>query len=759
MEKVKVVLLVILLCSLQGLSAQHTVSGKVESEDGKSLPDVSVFFMVQDTLVAGTVSDAKGNFRIKDLPGNEYSIRYVLLGYKVKQQQVTIAGDSRLETVQLEEDPVALGEVVVDANRSDVVKMEAGRMTFFLSDKKKNVQTIYEVLTEIPVLISNVSNRTVKLADGSSPIILINGVKRDLDLALLDPRMVEAVEVIDNPSARYRGEYGDIKVLNLKVKRSDNLLTFDWFTKQALHGKFGIYQPTFGLEKEKFSFSLSLQDWYSGNKKTEFDNWTNTGNMERNMSGSRQAKQNSLYIGGNGDWVISDKDYLSYGAIFITNPGSSTSTEDGFVALAGDRSPLSVLSESKSTYVTGNYNVFYRRTFSSLQHYEVTAVFGHHKAGPEGWREEKSDFYSYRNRIDMDNVKQYAQAEMNYDFVALDKWAMNIGSNTYFQNISLRESDISFPYKETREYLYGDIRNKNQSKFSYMFSLGLDMVFRNAGHVKKNYVTVLPSLSLSYKLSNKSSIRLNANRTRVSPSLDCLNPYVTTTDSLAIQVGNPYLKPSVSNFINLSYSLNGKWIFFMPEISYNYRQDNVIPVGELEGDVYKSTYTNGDHSHFIRLGVTMGIRLGNFGNLNITPSVYKTKWAEKMSYDGKTWGINANAYLYYKKVYFNGYMHYSRYDYTRTTRSANSPMVEMMLGWQLPKNWQVHFSIRDNSKSMKMWQKDGHYRSYMKSYAKHESWTPMLGFSYTFRNNKSFKQRQKTYKRGDDQDSFNVNVK
>ena len=68
--------------------------------------------------------------------------------------------------------------------------------------------------------------------------------------------------------------------------------------------------------------------------------------------------------------------------------------------------------------------------------------------------------------------------------------AFNFGSKTYYQDISINDAEGKFPYKEAREYIYGDIKNVNNSKFSYMFSLGLDMVFRNSNKVHENYINV-----------------------------------------------------------------------------------------------------------------------------------------------------------------------------------------------------------------------------------------------------------------------------
>ncbi|MGM9759941.1 MAG: outer membrane beta-barrel protein [Parabacteroides sp.] len=750
-----------LFLSLCSLRAQYTVSGRVEDTAGKGLPNATVLFSIRDTLAAATVTDRKGEFRLQKLPAGVYTVRYSMLGYRSLSRQETVRSDSRLDPVRLEEDPVTLQEVTVDAERDRIVRMEAGSSSFFISEQmKKKARTLFEALQEVPLLSVDLGNRIIRMTDGTTPIILINGVRRDNVLESLDPKNIESVEVIENPSARYRSEEGNVKVLNLHMRRDiERVQSVNLFTKQMLDGQFGVYQASYGMEQERLSIFLTAQDWYTHRIRSDVDNRTSTGTFTRELSGTSRSGSNSLYVGGNGDWVISGWDYLSYGFGFVTNPSSSEEQEGGRTTEGELLSTLSLSAESKSSYVTGNYNVYYRHTFTPERHLEVTGVFGHYNSGPEGWRREESGLYAYRTYIDMDNRKQYAKVEANYDFSVADLLSVNIGSNTYYQHISLRDLEESFPYEETREYLYADLRNRRQGRFGYMLSLGLDLVFRNSGHVRTDYVTLLPSLSLSYKLHEQGSLRLNLNRSRIPPSIERLNPRVATTDSLCVTVGNPYLKPTVSNYAELFYSLNLKRMFLSPRVSYSYNQDNVIPVGELEGNVYRNSYVNGDHSQYVSLGMTVGLRLGQFGNINVTPGWQKTAYHEPMSFDGKSWNLNANVYLSYKKVYFYGNVYYVRYSYTRTTRMTHSPMVEMNFSWNLPKGWTLNLGMRDNAKSSRMWQRDGDYTAYSRSYVKDWSWTPMAGFSYNFRSKSQLKQREKRYQRGDDTDEFSIKVK
>ena len=476
-----------LFIGLVHTEAQHTVQGLILDSTGKGLHNATVLFMSKDTLAGATVTNNKRAFILRELPSGDYTLVCSMLGYKQVERKTSVSANLLLPAIYLEENPVTLQDVTVQADRSRIVQTTAGSNTFFISEPMKSkARSIFEALQEVPLLSVDIANRSIKTLDGKDPLILINGVKRDDVLLALDPENIEAVEVIENPSARYLGEEGGAKVVNLRMKRSvQTAQTVNLFSTQTLNGIFGYYQGAYGMEKEKTSLFINMHYWYNHRIKSDVEDHTSTGTFVRDLSGYRQTGGHSFYVGGNGDWVLSGTDYVSYGFSLITNPSNTHTQEEGMAMEKGVQAPLKVKYKSKSTYLTGNYNLFYRHTYASDRYLEMTGIFGHHKSGPEGWRTEKSELYTYWNSIDMDNVKQYAKAEVNYDFPVGDRFAMSVGSNTYYQHINLKDSEVNFPYSESREYLYVNLKNKHQKRLGYMFSVGLDLVFRNAGHVKK----------------------------------------------------------------------------------------------------------------------------------------------------------------------------------------------------------------------------------------------------------------------------------
>lgn len=72
--------------------------------------------------------------------------------------------------------------------------------------------------------------------------------------------------------------------------------------------------------------------------------------------------------------------------------------------------------------------------------------------------------------------------------------------------------------------------------------------------LKRNFINWMPQVNYSYSFSRMSSMRLSYNGNTSQPSMEQIQPYRTNTDPLYIILGNPNLKPSFSNSVNISYN-------------------------------------------------------------------------------------------------------------------------------------------------------------------------------------------------------------
>lgn len=398
-------------------------------------------------------------------------------------------------------------------------------------------------------------------------------------------------------------------------------------------------------------------------------------------------------------------------------------------------SPLQVVQQLNNDYYTNVYSLYYKHTFTSDQHLEATGKYGLFGSGSNGWRSETSDIYSYKNLIDMDNKKQSLSLELNYDLSIPDKVGFNVGANTYLQKTKLDDITDAFPvfdYKGAQEYIYADVRNLTESKLSYMASLGVDMVFINAGGVTSRYINFMPSASLSYGFNSKNVLQLSFSRNRISPSVSYLNPRNTSTDSLFVTVGNPYLKPAISNNLRLSYAWSSKGVYLEPYVKYSYYSGLVQATGSVDGGVYTQTYENKNRQSVIQSGLTGRVNLGEWGNLNATV-YYEKSIYKNMPFSGDAIGGNVNLYLSYKKVSLNAFMFYSGYSYSLTSKLISTPQSEVTLTWRLPKGWNLNAGIRDMGKSYyRTWTEDVNYSAYSRMDNKDRGWMPLIGVSYYF---------------------------
>ena len=179
------------LFMVAALSAQKRVglTGVVLDQAEQPVVGATVLLLCEDTLAAGGMSDAKGRFALEGLPQATYLLRLTAIGYKAEERSLRLDADRRLGAICLQEESYALDEVTVRADQRALVQTGAAGSTFHISEKlKAEAHNVYQALREVPLLSVNETERSIKMVDGSTPIILINGVRRTGAEASIDPR-------------------------------------------------------------------------------------------------------------------------------------------------------------------------------------------------------------------------------------------------------------------------------------------------------------------------------------------------------------------------------------------------------------------------------------------------------------------------------------------------------------------------------------------------------------------------------------------
>ncbi len=738
--------------------SQHCLSGKIQNEQGEALAGATLILMAGDSLVGGVASDQKGNFKLCEIPGGNYVYTISMLGYKSKEGEISLQANRNLGTVALSEEAQKVDEVVVSADRRNIVRQGAGTTTFLLSENASKAQNAFAALREIPKLSVNETEQTIRLTNGTTPLILINGINRPGYINSLNPEDIASVEVIENPSARYRGKQSVHSVLNIKLKpkREASYVNGYISSKHHVAGVYGISSGSLEVGNSKASLFLNAQHFYFHNDDGDTYYERTMENIRQVTDGERRYKSHQVWVNLGGDWIVNEKNYLAANATLITNPSKIYNDQAGETTDLATwlSSPLAVSQYINNKYLTNDYSLFYRHSFSEDSHLEATGSFGLYTSGAKGTRTESSDTDEYTSFNDLDNNQKQGTLELNYDVVAAGKLALDFGANTYFTRTKIDERTTGyepFIYKNWTEYLYASLRNRQNQRLSYMFSLGLDMVFTNADGEKNHYVNFVPSASLSYSLSGKSSLSADYTRRRTSPSASQLNPRNTSIDSALVRVGNPYLRPFVDNIVTLRYTWNSqKGIYIEPYITYDYINKQIGEVGFMDRNVYTYTYDNIDDMQQIVAGVTTNFNFSKFGNISLT-AYYQKDIIDDLPFSGNSFHIYSNMNFWYKKVSLSLFMYYNSATYTPISKSYMTPESELTFNWSLPKNWNLqlglrYFMAKDNHTVIETIDKG--YTSYNWQKMSDRFLMPMIGISYTFRNKKPYKYRQKHIPQG-----------
>ncbi len=223
-----------LIVSLQGFAQEKgVVRGKV-LDSLSSAPlgytSIAVYSILENKLINGNISNDQGDFAI-DVPYGKYYAEINFVGFlPFKSREFEVSKENAvfdLGPIQLHENVDVLDEVVVQAEKSSM-ELSLDKKIFNVGkDLANSGSTASDVLMNIPSVAVDPEGN-IKLRGSDNVKILIDGKPSGLvsfkggsGLQQLQASMIERVEVVTNPSARYEAE-GLGGIINIVLKKDKN---------------------------------------------------------------------------------------------------------------------------------------------------------------------------------------------------------------------------------------------------------------------------------------------------------------------------------------------------------------------------------------------------------------------------------------------------------------------------------------------------------------------------------------------------------
>ncbi len=569
------------------------ISGKIiDSLDQKPFNLVTVLLKNDKKVqIKSVISGKDGSFTLGGLTTGNYTLSIVYIGYQTKIIPVSLTTSSKVfTTIALLPSSTQLKTVSVTAERP-LIKQEIDRISYDVkADPESKVNNVLEMMRKVPMLSVD-ADENIQLQGNSNYKILINGRPsgmmernpKDI-LRSMPASSIEKIEVITTPPAKYDGE-GLAGIINIIThKKADNGTNGTINVSE----RFPVGGPgiggTFTAKSGKLGIATNAGGSLNGspilnNSNSRVTQGSNSTNLFQ--TGTRDFTGKSGYAGVELSFEVDSLNLISGQFNYNAN------TNDGF-------------NTQFSSLTT---------TSSILQSYELRNDLEGSGSGVDaalnyqlGFKKDKNRLltFSYRyysftndqfNNVNIFNTGPSSAALPNYrqnntggsaektaqiDYVLpLKKLTIEAGvkaifrSNTSdFQYLSPNTSGV-FVADPLRTNSFDNQQNVYGLYNTYQFALkkwgvkaGLRIeqteidanFYTSSNELHNSSLNFIPSVSVNRKFKDMSSINIGFTSRIQRPGINQLNPFVDRSNPNFESSGNPNLKPTNGQSLEINYS-------------------------------------------------------------------------------------------------------------------------------------------------------------------------------------------------------------
>ncbi|AYN69633.1 TonB-dependent receptor [Euzebyella marina] len=619
-------LLGFLLLGLQKGKAQDnsaiTISGTVvEEATGQPIAFATVMVADNETKkpLTGATTGDDGSFTLETSADNFY-VEVGFLGFQSKTfgQPTTRTPKMDLGTISLTEDAQQLQEVVV-AGEISRTEFKLDKRVFNVGkDLSSTGASALEVLNNVPSVNVNIEGK-VSLRGSQGVQMLINGKPSIIAseegnaLGTITADMIERVEVITNPSAKYDAE-GTSGIINIVLKKEE---------RKGLNGSISVNTGTpaghsvgVSLNRRTEKFNLFSQIGV-GVRDLPTDVENRNVNLVNNTAvvstGEEYRNENYYNLVLGTDYHINDMNVLTLSGNFALEIEDQPSTTD----FAEYDAANAIVSQWQRTEVTEarnpkfQYELQYKKNFDEDDD-EHTLLFS--GLGNFFGKDQSSEFINSTVSGELNDANQQTRTDfkeavftfkLDYtnpltDEITLEtgaQYVLNDVSNDYEVNNLIDGNYVNdpgltniFEYDQKVLGLYGTGSYEGK-KWGVKGGLRLEQTDLNTFLATtdesndQSYVNFFPSAHTSYKFTDKVSLQAGYSKRIYRPRMWDLNPFFNIRNNFSIRQGNPELEPEFTD----SYELTSIYILGKASLNFGvyhrYTTDVIERVSTFEDNV------------------------------------------------------------------------------------------------------------------------------------------------------------------------------
>jgi outer membrane receptor protein involved in Fe transport len=614
-----------------------TIRGSViEESAGHPLGFVNVVLRnkVDSAIVAGKVTDKTGRFEFLEVPAGEYFMTFGLIGYREKTTSVFVIDTEHkhlnVGEVRLAATEVRLDEVLVTGEKS-LYSTSIDRKVYNVDqDIMAKSGSASDLLQNVPSVEVDIDGN-VSLRGSSNVLILINGKTSPLMgksraevLQQMPANTIDKIEVITNPPAKYKPD-GPSGIINIVLKKNTVLgLNGTMGTNAGVSDRYnGNARLNYNSGDLNLYGNLSIRkdtrSRTNTDARTEIDSRATTSLYHQNLVSNARPLAT---IGGLGfDYAPDSSNSFGVAGSYFHNGFTRTDV-------------ASTILRDVSGVVTGNYDRD-RHDPEYEQEFGLTSFYQHDFPGKDhtlrlevnssNAPEQEDNHYttiyytpSAADEYDNTLLKQgERKTQLTLDYADLlgehskfeAGYSGEFNSYTFDLHAELFDpvqqqfvNDLTksnrFLFEENIQALYATYKNRFGS-FSLLGGLRTEAagtkshLLTRDSVVSSRYLTLYPTLHLSYTLSEAGELQLNYSKRTRRPETDDMNPFPEYQDPRTISAGNPHLLPEYIHSVEFGCKLQNDYLSVLPSVYYRYTYNQFTTVSQiLDDSTVLRTHTN-----------------------------------------------------------------------------------------------------------------------------------------------------------------------
>ncbi len=554
---------------------------------------IALFDKATQKPVDGTVADEKGKFSLTKIAEGEYYLLVRFIGYtdkKISDIKIKKGDDLEVGVIKLSTSTIQLDAVTVTGEKS-LIEEKVDRLVYNAEkDLTSKGGDAADVLRKVPMLAVDFDGN-VTLRGTSNLRVLINNKPSTIiassiadALKMIPADLIKSVEVITSPSAKYdaEGSGGIINIITKKSTIQGATLSLDTGTGlrgsnlglngSLRTGKLGVTLGGFGRAfYNKALVQMDQSTMQNGN-----DILTNQ------TADAHDFGMFGRYNLGF-DYDLGKNQYLTAGVNFGTR---NFSRDQDYTTKLFTNDILSSTAfrnvDSRDASNSVDLNLDYVKTFKPGQEWSVSTLYSVSNLTNNFNADLLNGSQELTGRQKNLNSNENKEITLQTDYVSPigKKQQIEFGIKGIMREVN---SDFSYQIAAATGGFASDLRNPagllnyNQNigagYLSYTLSLpnkytvkvgsrfehtSIEANDQERDIIIPSYSNLVPSVNISKSVGKASTLKLAYNKRIQRPGLQQLNPNFNAANPQNINIGNPTLRPELTDNVELSLSTSIK---------------------------------------------------------------------------------------------------------------------------------------------------------------------------------------------------------